>query len=262
MSINNSSNKTGDYTVQTDSYNGPLDLLLQLIEKAELDISKLSLAQVTKQFLSHLENHINEISTEEISSFLIIASKLIQIKSENLLPEFSPKVEEDQDIGDELVRQLILYKKFKEYSKGLGFIEQTGRSTYLRIAQPPKVESEFDLTGIEIDDLMTAFKVAINRIRPETPLTDVISNPRFTIRQKIESISNFFNNKRKGRFNEFLSSEPSKDEIVITFLALLELVKHHLVHVLQETLFSDIEIELTTKWDQEQISDLEFGEEL
>lgn len=260
MSINNTLKNWNDYIVQTDTYNGPLDLLLQLIEKAELDISKLSLAQVTKHYLTYLDQHLSKISTEEISSFLIIAAKLIQIKSEYLLPEYSPKAEEEPDIGDELVRQLILYKKFKEYSKRLGIIEQTGGSTYLRIAQPPIVESEFDLTGIEIDDLLSAVKVALNRVRPETPLTDVISSPRFTIRQKIESIADFLNRNRKGRFDEFLSSEPFKDEIVITFLALLELIKRHLVHVVQENLFSDIEIELTSKWDQEQISDLEFGE--
>ena len=81
MSINNSVKYSDDYKVQTDSYSGPLDLLLQLIVKAELDISKLSLAQVTKQYLSYIDHHLNEISTEEISSFLVTAAKLIQIKS-------------------------------------------------------------------------------------------------------------------------------------------------------------------------------------
>ncbi len=260
MNINSSIKNSPDYTIQTDSYSGPLDLLLQLIEKAELDISKLSLAQVTKQYLSYLDLHMNEITTGELSSFLVIAAKLIQIKSEYLLPEFSSKVDTDQDIGDELVRQLILYKKFKEYSKELGIIEQIGGSTYLRIAPPLQVESEFDLTGIELEDLFTAVKVALNRIQPETTLTDVISIPKFTIRQKIESIAEYLSGKGKGHFSEFLSSEPTKDEIVTTFLALLELIKRHLVHVLQENLFSEIEIELTNNWDKEQVLDLEFGE--
>jgi segregation and condensation protein A len=260
MVINKFSRKSIDYTVQTESYSGPLDLLLQLIEKTELDISKLSLAQVTKQYLSYLDQHISKISTEEISSFLVIAAKLIQIKSEYLLPDFSTKVEDDMDVGDELVRQLILYKKFKEYSKGLGTIEQTGVSTYLRIAPPPKVETEIDLTGINLDDLINSIKIALNRIQTEAPLTDVISNPRFSIRQKIESITDFLKDTQRGNFSEFLSSEPSKDEIVITFLALLELIKRHFVDVMQANLFSEIEIEITDNWVDDQILDLEFGE--
>ena len=109
--------QTEGYSVNTEVYTGPLDLLLQLIEKAELDITRLSLAQVTDQYLEHL-HHLEAQDPAEVSAFLVIAAKLVQIKSSALLPRPSiPSLQPEEDPGEALARQLILYKKFKELSK-------------------------------------------------------------------------------------------------------------------------------------------------
>ena len=102
-----------NYTVVTPIYEGPLDLLLLLIERAELDITSLALAQVTDQYLEHLRN-ISDLSPDEVSAFLVIAARLLQIKSEALLPRPPQREPGEEDPGEALARQLILYKRFKE----------------------------------------------------------------------------------------------------------------------------------------------------
>jgi segregation and condensation protein A len=249
---------TSDYTVETRVYEGPLDLLLQLIERAELDITEVSLAQLTDQYLEHL-NSVSEVSTEEVSAFLVIAAKLIQIKSEVLLPRHSEN-EGEEDVGQELVRQLKLYKRFKEISKILRNYEESGSRTYLRIAPTPNIESKIDVSGIKLDDLLVAAQAVLLKSKPDAQLDNVITISRITIRQKINLIAQFLKNSEQGTFQQLLSKEPTHEEIVVTFLAMLELVKRHLVQVWQESLFGGIEIKLATTWDEEQPLDLGFRE--
>ena len=106
-------NQLGTYKVQTPVYEGPLDLLLSLIERAELDITTVSLASVTDQYLEHLRN-VDQQKPDEISSFLVIATKLVQIKSEALLPRPPEREPGEEDPGEALVEQLKLYKRYKE----------------------------------------------------------------------------------------------------------------------------------------------------
>ena len=247
------------YTVDINQFKGPLDLLLQLIEKAELDITKISLAQVTEQYLSYI-SQLKETDFEEISEFLIIAAKLIQIKSEILLPSHTRTEEDEEDVGEELVRQLKLYKKFKEIAETLEKIEASGKSTYLRIAPVPFIESEYDLTGIDLKDIIESLKIVLNKSGTQAPLSQVITTPRFTIRQKINSIAEILKTKQRGTFKELLSDEPTIDEIVATFLAMLELIKRHLVRVWQVNLFEDIELQLTSSWDEDQLLEIEFDD--
>ena len=249
---------TSDYTVETRVYEGPLDLLLQLIERAELDITEVSLAQLTDQYLEHLKS-ISEVATEEVSAFLVIAAKLIQIKSEVLLPRHSEN-DVEEDVGQELVRQLKLYKRFKEISKILRDYEESGSRTYLRIAPTPNIESKIDVSGINLDDLLVAAQAVLLKSKPDAQLDNVITISRITIRQKINSIAQFLKHSEQGTFQQLLSKEPTHEEIVVTFLAMLELVKRHLVQVWQESLFGGIEIKLASTWDEEQPLDLEFRE--
>lgn len=248
-----------NYTVDTKVFKGPLDLLLQLIEKAELDITKISLAQVTEQYMAYMRLFSN-VDSEEISGFLIIAAKLIQIKSEVLLPKPSIINGDEVDVGDELVRQLKLYKKFKDIAENLETIEAGGKSTYLRIAPMPVFESEYDLSGINLDDILESLNIVLQKSDSDTPLSQVITTPRFTIRQKINNIAKVLRSNQRGSFKEFLSDEPTKDEVVATFLAMLELIKRHLIKVWQENIFDDIELQLTSPWDEDHRFDLEFDE--
>lgn len=249
--------QTGDYTVQIPVYEGPLDLLLDLIERAELDIAAVSLAAVTDQYLAYL-HQLEEMHAEEISAFLVIAAKLVQIKSEALLPR--PPVHEasEEDVASALVEQLRLYKRFKEIGNFLHEREEQNLRTYLRLAPPPKIEGRLDMSDITLADLITAAEEVFAREVEKQALGTVISAPKVTIREKIELISRRLGTEAHTRFTALLGENPSRIEIVVTFLALLELVKRYHVSAKQESLFSDIEIELMANWDTDAEIEIEF----
>jgi len=246
-----------NYKVQTPVFEGPLDLLLNLIEHAELDITTVSLANVTDQYLVHI-NGIEQISADEISAFLVIAAKLIQIKSEALLPR--PPVREvgEEDAGQALVDQLKLYKRFKEIGGFLSAREQANLRTYLRVAPPPKVEPKLDLSNITLEKLVAAAEEAFAKEKAKKPLATVISAPRVTIREKIEMISKVMKDLQHSSFSALTKDSTSRLEIVVTFLAMLELIKRYRVQAHQEGLFGDIEIDRMEEWSDDEEIEIEF----
>jgi segregation and condensation protein A len=249
--------QTSGYTVQTAIYEGPLDLLLDLIERAELDITALSLAAVTEQYLDYL-HHLEETHADEISAFLVIAAKLVQIKSEALLPRPPVRIPGEEDTGVMLVEQLRLYKRFKQVANLLGEREAQNLRTHLRLAPPPKIEGKLDLSDITITDLIQAAREVYAKEIEKQALGTVISAPKVTIREKIELISKKLGATEHARFRELLGENPTRIEIVVTFLALLELVKRYQVAARQEGLFADIEIKRMDDWDPEKEIDIEF----
>ena len=261
MSLQVAGYQTEGYLIETELFNGPLDLLLELIERAELDITRVSLAQVTDQYLAYLNQLLNR-SAAEVSAFLVIAARLVQIKSSALLPKPSsdPDLDDDEDLGEALARQLILYKRFKEIANWLQSRSDEGLRTYLRVAPPPKINPQvkLDLTGITIDDLILAAKDIFSS-RPDLPgLNQVISMPRVTIREKINYLLDTLKIRQNTSFHHLLNSKSTKVEIVVTFLALLELVKRHIVSANQEELFGDIALITEGTITMEEDIDIEF----
>lgn len=251
-----------DYRVTTPLYEGPLDLLLQLIERAELDITKLALALVTDQFLLHLRN-MTEGEAEEVSAFLVIAAKLLQIKSEVLLPRAPARDESDEQSGDSLVHQLLEYKRFKDLSEQLSVRESAGLRTYLRLAYLPKQASRVHLDDLDLSDLVTAARDVFQRelrSKQRPSLNTVVPEPVVTIREKIRLITGLLRRHGKTTFRKLVGEKRSQPEIVVTFLAVLELVKSYLVHVRQPALFGEIEVEVAGPWSEMDEFELEFGE--
>ncbi|NMB53400.1 MAG: segregation/condensation protein A [Leptolinea sp.] len=245
------------YRVNTPVYEGPLDLLLSLIEKAELDITRLALAQVTDQYLTYIQN-MEGIRAADISEFLVIAAKLIQIKSAALLPR-PPAIEpEEEDPGEALARQLILYKKFKEASRFLIEREEKGWRTYLHIAQIPRIEPRLDLSGVTLTDLLEAAREILSG-KSNIALNQVVAAPRVTIRERITRILTLLRVNERASFFELVRDNSSRLSVVVTFLAMLELVKRHVIEAEQTGLFSDIVLQpLELSIDEESVS--EFGE--
>ena len=246
-----------NYNVQTPVYEGPLDLLLNLIEHTELDITTVSLAMVTDQYLVHI-NSMEELNADEISAFLVIAAKLIQIKSEALLPRPPTREVGDEDAGTALVDQLKLYKRFKEIGILLSAREQANLRTYLRIAPPPKVEPKLDLSNITLEKLVAAAEEAFAKEKSKKPLATVISAPRVTIREKIEMITKVMKDMERSSFSALTKGSTSRLEIVVTFLAMLELIKRYRLQAHQEGLFSDIEIDRMEDWSEDEEIEIEF----
>ena len=250
------------YTVSTPVFEGPLDLLLQLIERAEFDITKLALAQVTDQYLEYLKN-LQQRTAEEVSAFIVIAARLLQIKSEALLPRFPSREEHFEDPAETLIRQLVIYKKFKEIAESFAEREEAGLRTYLRMAQPIKVNAQVDLSGLTVQDLAEAARILfLNRSLPDVreSLNTIVAAPKITIREKIKMIAKRLRERGKTSFLSMFGENRSRLEVVVTFLAVLELVKRHYVNVYQTRLFGEIELEPTEIWDESDEFELEFGE--
>ncbi len=245
------------YQVQTPVFEGPLDLLLNLIERAELDITALSLAMVTDQYLQYLSG-LEERQPDEISAFLVIAAKLVLIKSEALLPRPVEREPGEEDVGVTLVEQLKLYKRFKEIGGWLSDRQDIRLHTYLRVAPPPKVEPRLDLSDLTIARLLTAAERVFAREQEKQSLGTVIAAPRVTIREKIDLISQTLKRIRRASFRGLLEDKATRLEVVVTFLALLELIKRYRVAVVQDNLFGDIDIQPAVDWSDDEEIEIEF----
>ena len=259
MKLGFAAHKVGDYKVATPVYEGPLDLLLGLIERAELDITRLALAQVTDQYLAHLKT-LTTHEPDEVSAFLVIATRLLQIKSEALLPRPPDRAPDEEDPGEALARQLLTYKRFKEIAGILKIREIDGLRTYLRLAPPPKVEAKVDLSEITIYDLQRAAEAAFIEADNRQELGTVVTPPRVTIREKISFIVQTLKTGKTTSFRTLLGRNRSRMDVVVTFLAMLELVKRFLVEARQESLFGDITLETSNSWEEDLDFELEFGE--
>jgi segregation and condensation protein A len=245
------------YKVQTPIYEGPLDLLLNLIERAELDITAISLAAVTDQYLQYIHS-LAQAQPDEISAFLVLAAKLVQIKSEALLPRPPEREVGEEDPGVALVEQLKLYKRYKEIAIWLLERQAANLRTHLRVAPPPKVEAKLDLSNLTLEDLLHAAERAFGRDKEKQALGTIISAPRVTIREKIELITKTLRAMERASFRGLIGDKATRVEIVVTFLALLELVKRYHVEAHQDGLFGDIHFERRGEWKEAEEIEIEF----
>jgi segregation and condensation protein A len=231
------------YQVDLPMFQGPLDLLLHLIEQEELDITKVALAQVTDGYLAYLAV-LQEVEAEFLTDFLVIAAKLLLIKSQALLPKPPPSLaaEEEEDLGEQLARQLLAYKRYKEAAQTLRQREEAGLRTFVRVAPPPKIEPRLSLDDVSLDDLIVAVQQAL-AIRPaDAPVDEVISPVTVTIGQQMALIQDELAAQREVSFHHLLRQASSRLEVIVTLLAVLELIKQYAIDVRQEVPFGDIVI--------------------
>jgi segregation and condensation protein A len=229
------------YQVTLPVFEGPLDLLLHLIEREELDITEVSLAQVTNQYIDYLAQ-LNERNPENLADFLIVAAKLLLIKSRVLLPQppGPPALEEDE--GEDLVRQLIEYKKFKDAARWLQELEAQGLRSYIRLAPIPRLERTVDLGDVTLDDLLATVRQVL-AVKPVAPtVNDTVAPITVTMSGQMALIERETAGGRSVSFVRLLERATSRLEIIVTFLALLELVKQLRVRMRQDGAFGDIVI--------------------
>lgn len=250
-----------DAPIQLPVYEGPLDLLLELIERAELDITKVALAQVTDQYLVYLKRAAR-YGLEDLTAFLVIATRLLQIKSEALLPRPPEREPDEEDPGDALARQLIAYKKYKQIAVLLSERESGGMRTYPRSAPAPSMEPHLDLEDLSAIALVQALAELLDSRRPDAHLDEVVVAPKVKIRDRIAQIIKALRARGKTTFRSVLSGSQTRLEIVVSFLAMLELIKLRRVSAMQSEIFGEIDLVPGETWDsdQELELDLEFEE--
>jgi segregation and condensation protein A len=231
------------YQVALPVFEGPLDLLLHLIEREELDITQVSLAQVTNQYLEHLAE-ISDRDPDKLADFLVVAAKLLLIKSRVLLPKppSAAVSEDEEDAGEDLIRQLIEYKKFKEVAGWLQERDEKGLYSFIRSAAPPPLERSVDLGDITLDELLAAVREVL-AVKPPSPSVDDAVPPRIiTIADQMGRIERATSGGRAVSFQRLLDESTTRLEVIVTLLALLEMVKQLRVAMHQEHRFGDIMI--------------------
>ncbi|MCW0220743.1 MAG: segregation/condensation protein A [Prosthecobacter sp.] len=239
-----------DYKVKLEIFEGPLDLLLYLIKKDEIDIYDVSIGRITKQYLDYI-NTFKMLNIEVASEFIVMAANLMYIKSRELLPQTQQPPEDDADEEDprwELIRQLVEYKKFKDVASFLGTQEVKGDEFFATTPELPDLTAPApDVAGqVGIFDLIRAFQKVLKRFENTTDIREIVSD-RYSVADKIEHLLEAIPMGGRVRFDSLFSTAASRVEVIVTFLAMLELMKLNHLMVEQEQMLGDIVVIRPTK---------------
>ncbi len=233
-----------DYKVKLEVFEGPLDLLLYLIKQDEIDIYDISIERITRQYLEYLQA-FKELNIELAGEFIVMAANLIYLKSRSLLPVDQQPPEEDAEEDDprwDLIRQLIEYKKFKEAAAELHLRELAQQRIFAREGgSTPATEGPLRLGEVGIFQLINAFQIVIKRVEERQDLQEIFGE-RFSVSDKIDKILQRVAAGASVRFSDLFDAVVSRVEVVVTFLALLELIRLRQIRAIQKSIFEDIEI--------------------
>jgi segregation and condensation protein A len=238
-----------EYKVKFEVFEGPLDLLLYLIKKEEVDIYDVNLTQLATQFIEYIEL-MRLLDLEVAGEFLVMASTLMYIKSRELLPlDKQVQVEGEEDEEDprwELIRQLVEYKKFKDAAAQLQALETRQENVFVRQPARPEFHDESQAKpDVTLFDLLNAVNAILKRVAQQPAPRDVFED-RWTVSEKIEIILKTISELQRMKFSELFVGATSRTEVVVTFLAMLELIRLKQVVVAQSDVFGEIEIARAT----------------
>ena len=236
-----------EYKVQFEVFEGPLDLLLYLIKKEEVDIYEVNLTKLATQFIEYIDL-MRQFDLEIAGEFLVMASTLMYIKSRELLPVDQQVVVEAEDEGEdprwELIRQLVEYKKFKDAAAQLQTLEERQENVFPRL--PGKLEFENAAPAVKPDvsifDLLNAVNGVLQRFKKREGDAREIFEDKWTVSEKIEFVLKIITERGSVRFAELFETAANRSEVVCTFLALLELIRLKQLACIQPEPFAEIEI--------------------
>ncbi len=233
-----------EYRVSITQFEGPLDLLLHLIDKAEINIEDIFVSEITAQYLSYMDD-LSELDMDRASSFLTVAAQLLLIKSRSLLPRPPVEDEEEEDPKEALLRQLREYKAFKSASEELSERFEEARKSFSRLPEdvvlPPQ---KFELQNVTLDSLYNAFLDVLNRedeTKEQQDRTQSVRPDTFTVRDRVERLRLKLKEGRI-RFRDLFTNTSTRMEKVVTFMALLEMLARGEVHITQGATFAPIYI--------------------
>jgi segregation and condensation protein A len=241
-----------DYEVKLDIFEGPLDLLLYLIKKNELDIYNIPIALITKQYLEYIDI-LKTLNLDLAGEYLVLAATLIHIKSKLLLPETPEEGEEEADPRQDLVQQLLEYQEFKNASQSLQARDVLERDVFIRSATPAEPQSGDDDSQawleIGLFELVDAFRQVLGNLgQPELMEIDL---DRTSLADRINEIMDQLRERQSLTFTELLNDLPERRLIIYTFMALLELVKQRMIRICQAGPFGVIRLFLAVAVEEE-----------
>ena len=249
-----------EYKVRLDVFEGPLDLLLYLIKKNEVDIYDIPIGNITEQYMQYLDL-MRMLDLNVAGEFLVMAATLMMIKSRMLIPaEQRPELdeEEEEDPRWDLVRQLVEYKKFKDAAMHLETLEEMRENVFFREGEGVHLETDsaVALTDTSIFDLIAAFNDALAKL-PKESLTEIFTE-QFTVADKVDYILGEIKQRDKISITGLFVNMRSRNEVACTFLAVLELIRLRQIRVMQEEAFSEI---VVVRCDEEEEEGTEFSDE-
>ncbi len=233
-----------DYKVKLEIFEGPLDLLLFLIKRDEIDIYDIPIERITSQYLEYLEA-FQELDLDIAGEFVLMAANLIYIKSRSLLPVQERQGEEEEEEADprwELVRQLLEYKKFKDAGAHLGELEAAQCAVFPHIPEAPSAEPERRIEEVSIFDLIAAFQKLLKKAAKTEDLREIFEE-NYTVSDKIDWMMKVTASGKVLRLSTIFEASVSRTEMVVTFLAILELTRLKQLQLRQVENFGDIEIQ-------------------
>ncbi len=228
------------YVVELEQFQGPLDLLLKLIESQELDITTISLARVTEPYVKLIEERRGTIPPEELADFLLVAAKLVYLKSRAILPGFS---DEELESSGDLEEQLKTYKRFVALAEKMGELVRNGQRSFSRPTAVTRLPMDvLRPTNANADAMLSLYRHVVRRLEPVIALPRVALERVVTIEEKIEDLKRRVGKLMRVSFHRFLAEAESRHEMIVGFLALLELVKQRHVKIEQPRLFDDVQV--------------------
>ncbi|MBL0226411.1 MAG: segregation/condensation protein A [Geobacteraceae bacterium] len=226
------------YSVHLDAFDGPMDLLLHLIRKNELDICNIPIAVITRQYLDYIKLMKN-LNLEVAGDFLVMAATLLQIKSRMLLPLDEPEEgeEEEADPRAELIRRLMEYQQYKEAGLLIGARALLGREVFVRTCAEPFLTAARNEEGpleVSLFELVDAFRVLLDRI-PAEHFHDVAAAETFSIADCINEVLSLLQERDSVQFDDLVRDDFTRERVIVTFLALLELCRLKLIRIFQNS---------------------------
>ena len=254
-----------EYQVSISKFEGPLDLLLHLIQRAEIDIRDIFVSEITSQYLSYMDQ-LDDVDMDKASEFLTMAATLLYIKSRQLLPRPAEPTEEteEEDPEEALIRQLKDYKAFKEASQDLKRMFEETRNSITRLPEDiPLPPQKVDLSDTTMDGLYKAFLDMLDRAEhiEETRKSHRVKADTYTVRKQSMKIRNILSKaKDRIRFEDLFDGQPRKMEVIVTFMALLEMISHGEIHLSQSRPFAPITLSVKQLLDED--SEIEYMDEV
>jgi segregation and condensation protein A len=227
-------------SIKLRQFEGPLDLLLSLIEERKLNITEIALAEVTEQFMQYIKQ-LEQVDPTVLADFLSIAAKLLVIKSKAILPTLEVEPEEE-DAGVDLESRLLLYKQFKEVAKYLKKLDTRRKQSFLRTVSFEERINFYPDPDLAADVLHNHILTVLSGLKELDALPQAKIKEAISIQAKIDQLRNHLEIQVETKMSDLLKTAKNKSEVIITFLALLELIKQKILTVNQEALFTDIQI--------------------
>lgn len=230
--------------LKLNQFEGPLDLLLHLLDKDKIDIKDIFVSDITEQYLKYIEN-IAEFDMENASEFLTVAAHLLEIKSRSLLPKPAPLEEGEEDPEQALIRRLTEYKMYKEAGEKLHDLEEENLKVYYKLPEEINMQERIELEDMKLDALMAAFCEVLKRFENKTVKKQrEIRRDTYTVKGKMAYIRRRLSSKKEMSFFDMFEDDGNKSEVVTTFAAMLELCKSRYLKLEQKENFGDILVKL------------------